>query len=118
MLLVQTTKGKSFRFNLQNPDGLKGWNKFVNSANGSISTIGIIYRKETHAVPVPIGFKAIKYSAELLKGNNGDKPVGERISIIADDLLIELTVFYHPRKKWTSVKVHRLGRQVFKTGGS
>lgn len=117
MLLIQTKKGKSFQFNLQEEKGLEGWNKLVNSSNESISTIGIIYRKETHAIPIPIGFKKIEYSATLLSGNNG-KPIGERVSIKADDLLIELTVYYHPRKKWTSMNIRKVGRQVYQAGGS
>ena len=118
MLLIQTAKGESLRFNLQDSNDLDRWNEFVNNSNGEISTVGIIHRKETHAIPMPRGFRKVHIEAELLISENGTrKAVGERVSIKADDIRMTLTVHHHHRKKWTNISITREGRQVFKAGG-
>lgn len=118
MLLIQTAKGESLRFNLQDEDDLARWNEFANNSNGEISTVGIIHRKETHAIPIPRGFRKVYVEAELLISENGtQKAIGERVSIKADDIRTTMIVHYHHRKKWTSILVVKEGRQVFKAGG-
>lgn len=85
----------------------------------SVTGIGVLYNKHWHTLPFPKKFNHIQYNAELVQINKGGVvvDVGERIICQADDIQINLMVYFGHRPKMARVDVKKIGKQRFSPKG-
>ena len=114
MIKVNLNDGKVLSFDLNKESDFSTWNQLSETLDfqKKITGIGILHEKKFHTLQYPRNFKKIRIYAEVILG--GEKTVGERVTIHADHIKLELLV-YSPLNSpvQTRTTMTLIGKQMF-----
>lgn len=118
MLKLNFRDGTTLEFDLSKEDDFKQWNEWssVKDFQERITGIGILHEKKFHTLPLPKGFKQVRFSAELVYKSKGDvkKQLGEQLVCHADNIMLTLMVYTYknpPSPVLARVDMRRIGKQ-------
>lgn len=116
MIKLNFKDGTTLEFNLEKEDDLKQWLEWsrVEDFQNRITGIGILHDKKHHTLPLPKGFRHIRFFAELMYSEKGGEKrlLGERVSCHSDNVQISMLVYTYKKPPiLTRVDVRRIGYQ-------
>ena len=118
MIKLNFKDGTTLEFDLTKEDDLKQWLEWssVKDFQERITGIGILHDKKFHTLTLPVGFKQVRFCAELVfKTRKGErKQLGEKLICHADALQLSILVYTYrnpppPIQSRTDLK--RIGKQ-------
>ena len=111
MLLINFSDGSAVTIDLKTDEGNSGWFEKSNDPEFHKSVRGISLSLNGHRtdLPLPKRFKNIIFNAELIRNKEG-KPVAERVSAIADDIVLSLTMYLNGRSGRFRVDLDKRGK--------
>lgn len=119
MLKLNFKDGTTIEFDLTKEDDLKQWNEWssVKDFQERITGIGILHQKKFHVLPLPKGFRQVRFTAELVhkRGKNGNRRLfAEKLICHADSIQLSILVYTDknpPPPILSRVGLTRIGKQ-------
>lgn len=109
MISVNVEGGETLKFDLMKGGDKKRLLSLCRDSK-NIRGIGIMYNKRWYAMPLPIGFKYLKFYAETVKHWTTLDIIGEKIVCCADNIKFSMLVYYNPSPKMCKFIVKNNGK--------
>lgn len=118
MLLVNLASGRTFTYDLNDPDQLREWESVKRSRQGEITGLTLHIEGKHYVLPIPRArFERISCDAGLVLHRDGSgKVVGNQIALHADDITATVLAYAGSRPPMVRFSVERLGNPVFLPG--
>lgn len=110
MLYASLNDGRVLTFDLLTPEGLRAWETLASGpAGGALTGVALGQDGARTDLPLPRRFREVRFSAEVLRDRAGD-PAAERVSALADGVLLALTMHLNGRSGRFRVDLDKRGR--------
>ena len=112
-LRVNMADGRTERFALEHPDDRARWRSLCGDPS-EIRGIAFVVDHHQYVIPTPRKFSSLRFDAALVRHRDGSGDiVAFKISIYADDVRAELTVYRGNRPRMARFTLERSGRPVY-----
>ena len=108
MLYASLSDGRVLTLDLQTPDGLRAWEELT-SGSDVLRGVALGTAAGRADLPLPRRFREVAFSAEVLRDREG-APVAERVSALADGVLLSLTMHLNGRAGRFRIDLDKRGR--------
>jgi len=110
LLYASLHDGRVLTFDLLTPGGLRDWETLASGpTGGALTGVALGQDGSRTDLPLPRRFRDVRFSAEVLRDRAGE-PAAERVSALADGVLLSLTMYLNGRSGRFRVDLDKRGR--------